>query len=246
MLDLDSFLVSLYVHIDDWWKANHPSPTPRRGRPALLGASEVLTLAILAQWPRWRSERDFFGASPLRTCARLLPEPVLPGPAQPEGARPGARVARVGARLRRGALRALGRLPRLGHDPDPGGGEGKGLPQGAFHRPSELRAQRVEDRVGLRLQGGAGGRPRGRDHRLRPGFGGFGREAHRRGPRSLRPAPRLPAGRQGLHGGIEWERLCAEVYGALVSRPPRRTTRAGRGRKRIAAGRRASARSSKG
>jgi hypothetical protein len=60
-MDLDSFLVSLYVHIDDWWQANHPSTTPRPGRPALLlSGSEVLTLAILAQWPRWRSERDFW------------------------------------------------------------------------------------------------------------------------------------------------------------------------------------------
>ena len=59
-MDLDSFLVSLYVQIDDWWKANHPSNTPRPGRPALLSDSEVLTLAILAQWPRFRSERDFW------------------------------------------------------------------------------------------------------------------------------------------------------------------------------------------
>ncbi|HEY6580111.1 MAG TPA: IS982 family transposase [Rubrobacter sp.] len=60
MMDLDSFLVSLYVQIDDWWKANHPSTTPRPGRPALLSDSEVLTLAVLAQWPRFRSERDFW------------------------------------------------------------------------------------------------------------------------------------------------------------------------------------------
>ena len=69
MMDLDSFLVSLYVQIDDWWKANHPSATPRPGRPALLSDSEVLTLAILAQWPRFRSERDFwrFASSHLRS-----------------------------------------------------------------------------------------------------------------------------------------------------------------------------------
>jgi hypothetical protein len=30
------------------------------GRPALLSDQEVLTLAILAQWPRFRSERDFW------------------------------------------------------------------------------------------------------------------------------------------------------------------------------------------
>jgi hypothetical protein len=59
-VDLDSFLVSLYVHVDDWWKANHSSATRRPGRPALLSESEVLTLAILAQWPHFRSERDFW------------------------------------------------------------------------------------------------------------------------------------------------------------------------------------------
>lgn len=60
-MDLDSFLVSLYVLVDDWWKADHYSLAPRRpGRPASLSNSEVLTLAILAQWPRFRSERDFW------------------------------------------------------------------------------------------------------------------------------------------------------------------------------------------
>src|SRR5215211_8711035 len=59
-MDLDSFLVSLYVHIDDWWKLNRSLEPPKTGRPALLTDSEVLTLAILAQWPRFRSERDFW------------------------------------------------------------------------------------------------------------------------------------------------------------------------------------------
>jgi hypothetical protein len=59
-MDLDSFLVSLYVQIDDWWKLNHSLEPPKIGRPALLSDSEVLTLAILAQWPRFRSERDFW------------------------------------------------------------------------------------------------------------------------------------------------------------------------------------------
>ena len=69
MMNLDSFLVSLYVLVDDWWKASHPPNAPRKhGRPALLSESEVLTLAILAQWPRFRSERDFwrFASSHLR------------------------------------------------------------------------------------------------------------------------------------------------------------------------------------
>jgi hypothetical protein len=73
-VDLDSFLVSLYVQIDDWWKANHPSATRRPGRPALLSDPEVLTLAILAQWPRFRSERDFwrFASSHLRPYFPML------------------------------------------------------------------------------------------------------------------------------------------------------------------------------
>jgi hypothetical protein len=51
MMDLDSFLLSLYVYIDEWWKAFHPPNAPCKPgrRPALLSESEVLTLAILAQ-----------------------------------------------------------------------------------------------------------------------------------------------------------------------------------------------------
>ena len=59
-MDLDSFLVSLYVLVDDWWKLDHSLQPPKLGRPALLTDPEVLTLAILAQWPRFRSERDFW------------------------------------------------------------------------------------------------------------------------------------------------------------------------------------------
>jgi hypothetical protein len=59
-MDLDSFLVSLYVLVDDWWKLDHALQPPKSGRPALLSDPEVLTLAILAQWPRFRSERDFW------------------------------------------------------------------------------------------------------------------------------------------------------------------------------------------
>jgi hypothetical protein len=67
-MDLDSFLVSLYVLVDDWWQAVHGRVPRRPGRPALLTDPEVLTLAILAQWPRFRSERDFwrFASSHLR------------------------------------------------------------------------------------------------------------------------------------------------------------------------------------
>ena len=60
-MDLDSFLVSLYVLVDDWWQEHHPSSARKKpGRPALLSDPEVITLAILAQWPRFRSERDLW------------------------------------------------------------------------------------------------------------------------------------------------------------------------------------------
>jgi hypothetical protein len=62
-MDLDSFLVTLYVLVEDWWQERHPSSSARKkkpGRPALLSDPEVITLAILAQWPRFRSERDFW------------------------------------------------------------------------------------------------------------------------------------------------------------------------------------------
>lgn len=61
-MDLDSFLVSLYVLVDDWWQEHQPSSVRKKkpGRPALLSDPEVITLAILAQWPRFRSERDFW------------------------------------------------------------------------------------------------------------------------------------------------------------------------------------------
>jgi hypothetical protein len=59
-MDLETLLVSLYVLVDDWLKAEQTPPPPKLGRPARLSDAEVLTLAILAQWPRWRSERDFW------------------------------------------------------------------------------------------------------------------------------------------------------------------------------------------
>ncbi len=59
-MDLETFLVSLYVVIDDWWRADHPETARKPGRPPQLTDAEVLTLAVLAQWPRFRSERDFW------------------------------------------------------------------------------------------------------------------------------------------------------------------------------------------
>ncbi len=59
-MDLDTFLVSLYVVVDEWWQVDHGARPRGPGRPARLSDPESLTLAILAQYPRWRSERDFW------------------------------------------------------------------------------------------------------------------------------------------------------------------------------------------
>src|SRR5215210_7013956 len=86
-----------------------------------------------------------------RTPACLLPEPVHPEPVQPQGAGPGARVARSAAGFCRGDLRAFGRLPRYGHDPGASRGPSEGFSQGALLRTGEFRKERLQDRVGLRV-----------------------------------------------------------------------------------------------
>jgi hypothetical protein len=58
-VDLETFLISLYMIVDEWWSQTHPQPPGKPGRPAQLTDAEVLTLAVLSQWPSWRSERDF-------------------------------------------------------------------------------------------------------------------------------------------------------------------------------------------
>jgi len=74
-MDLDSFLVSLYVLTEDWWKSTHSQDNPKVGRPSLISEAEILALAILAQWSRFRSERDFFrfASSHLREYFPTLP-----------------------------------------------------------------------------------------------------------------------------------------------------------------------------
>ena len=75
-MDLDLFLLTLYVTIDDLCKMHLPSEAPRGpGRPPSLTRSEVLTLAMLSQWYRWRSERDFYryATKHLRSAFPTLP-----------------------------------------------------------------------------------------------------------------------------------------------------------------------------
>jgi hypothetical protein len=59
MLDVDTFLVWLYVVVDDFCKTS--VPVERRPGPApALSRSEVVTLALFEQWARFSGERDFY------------------------------------------------------------------------------------------------------------------------------------------------------------------------------------------
>src|SRR5829696_7453716 len=130
----------------------HTPPRPSRPpeRPGGPDASDPRPVASLQKRARLLALR--MGAP-----AALLPYVVLPRPTQPARPSPGVRVAPLAAGLRRGAFGAFGHLPRYGHDAHPCDGEGESFSQGAVRRPSELRTQRLQDRVGLRLQGGTGG-----------------------------------------------------------------------------------------
>src|SRR4029453_4006417 len=98
MLDLDSFFVSLYVLVDDWWKLKHSSEPPRAGRPALLTATPrsspwFFRTPVVAPLQK----RARFLALCSCTSAPLLPEPLFPKPIQPQGALCGARFASLPA-----------------------------------------------------------------------------------------------------------------------------------------------------
>src|SRR5215207_9015377 len=131
--------------------------------------------------------------------APLLPEPLLPKPTQPEGALSGARIAQLPACNGPNALWCFGGLPCAGHYSHPGHCEGKSFSQGTVCWASHLRQVRLEDRVGLRVQGSTFGQPRGRDLRFWSGGGCLRREAHR-GLSHHRGLSRCLPGRQGLYG----------------------------------------------
>jgi hypothetical protein len=59
MVDVDTFLTTLYVMVDDFCKFSLP-PAPHPGPQAALSRSEVVTLALFAQWQGFGSERGFY------------------------------------------------------------------------------------------------------------------------------------------------------------------------------------------
>jgi hypothetical protein len=79
-MDLECFLVTLYVLVDEWSQESRPSGSRKRGRPPLLSDAEVLTLAILAQWLNLLIDTDFWlervaeprpGDETVRACADM-------------------------------------------------------------------------------------------------------------------------------------------------------------------------------
>ena len=74
MLDLDTFVTTLYVLVDDTVKLARPLGKP--GPQSDLSQSEVVTLALLAQWKRFPSERAFarFALRNLRAAFPGLPD----------------------------------------------------------------------------------------------------------------------------------------------------------------------------
>src|SRR5262245_28320485 len=74
MLDLDTFLTTVYVFVDDAVK--HLPPRQRHPGPqGKLRESEVVTLAMLSQWKRFTSQRLFarFAKRNLRSAFPHLP-----------------------------------------------------------------------------------------------------------------------------------------------------------------------------
>jgi hypothetical protein len=208
-------LVSLYMLVDDWWERAHP--------PSLSDA-EVLALAILSQWPRFRSERDFFrfanahlrpyfpnliSYGQLNRRIRAL-EPKL--------------KARLPARPGRNTRQQIGGLPRTGHHPHTGGGPRESLPQASVRGTGRLRKMHLQDGVGLRLQGSPLGKPGGCHHGLRAGAGKLRRAAHRRVSPLFRRPRHLSCG-QGLLLDELGALLAREEYGALVAATPQESAR---------------------
>ena len=59
MLDIDTFVITVYVMVDDFCKT-YPAPPPHRGPAPTLSRSEAITLALIGQWGRFLSERAFY------------------------------------------------------------------------------------------------------------------------------------------------------------------------------------------
>ena len=60
MVDIETFLTTLYVMSDDFCKWHLPAEALQPGPQASLSRSEVITLALFGQWVQFPSERAFY------------------------------------------------------------------------------------------------------------------------------------------------------------------------------------------
>ena len=60
MVDIDTFLTTLYVTVDEYCKWELPAEASHPGPHASLSRSEVVTLAVFGQWSQFESERGFY------------------------------------------------------------------------------------------------------------------------------------------------------------------------------------------
>jgi len=59
MIDIDTFVITVYVMVDDFCKSS-PAPSRHRGPAPALSRSEAVTLALIGQWGHFLSERGFY------------------------------------------------------------------------------------------------------------------------------------------------------------------------------------------
>ena len=59
MIDIDTFVITVYVMVDDFCKS-YRAPQRRPGPAPRLSRSEVVTLALMGQWGCFLSERGFY------------------------------------------------------------------------------------------------------------------------------------------------------------------------------------------
>jgi hypothetical protein len=60
MMDLDTFLTTLYVIVDDFCQSEREQERSKPGPKASLSRSEVITLAVFGQWVQFPSERAYY------------------------------------------------------------------------------------------------------------------------------------------------------------------------------------------
>ena len=79
MIDLETFLTTLYVMVDDFCQTQLAAEPPMAGPVASLSRSEVISLTMFGQWAWFASERAFYRYAHARLQAAF---PQLPDRSQ--------------------------------------------------------------------------------------------------------------------------------------------------------------------